>query len=202
MNTIFKFYFVSYIILNLISFYVIYRFLINIDYIKKYLAIIFILLILTPSLWWTVASIKTRNNENLGLISINGLNYLSEDDKEAILYIRENIPKNKIILEGVGKSYTKSNIFSSSTGRSTVLGWVNHQLQWRKDTTSIVQLNNKIENFYNNPSPNNEIINQYNISYIIYSNYEKLIYEKSKSSNFNQFNLVFQNKKINIYSIK
>ena len=202
MNTIFKFYFVSYIILNLISFYVIYRFLINIDYIKKYLAIIFILLILTPSLWWTVASIKTRNNENLGLISINGLNYLSEDDKEAILYIRENIPKNKIILEGVGKSYTKSNIFSSSTGRSTVLGWVNHQLQWRKDTTSIVQLNNKIENFYNNPSPNNEIINQYNISYIIYSNYEKLIYKESESSNFNQFNLVFQNKKINIYSIK
>jgi len=202
MNTIFKFYYVSYIILNIISFYVIYLFLKNISSIKKYLFIVFVLIILSPSLWWTVASIKSRNSENLGSISINGLNYLSEYDKDAIIFIKQNIPKNETVLEGVGKSYTKSNIFSSSTGRSTVLGWVNHQLQWRNDSTSIMDLNNEIEDFYINPSVNHEIINKFKISYIIYSDYEKLRYKKSKNSNFNQFNLIFQNKKINIYSIK
>jgi len=202
MNTIFKFYFVGYLILNLLSFYIIYRFLVNNINIKKYIFIISIFFILTPSLWWTIAAIKTRSNENQGDYSLSGINYLSADDKEAISFIRKNIDKDKIILEGVGKAYSKSNLFSSTTGRATVLAWVNHQLQWRKDLSSIIELNNKIEDFYNNPNINDQIINQYNISYIIYSDYEKLRYKKSKKSDFNKFNLIFENNKINIYSIK
>ncbi|NCG34828.1 MAG: hypothetical protein GWO78_02385, partial [Dehalococcoidales bacterium] len=202
MNTIFKFYFVGYIILNLISFYIIYKFITKYLSIKKSLLIFITFLIITPSLWWTVAAIKTRSVENQGIYSINGLNYLSPDEKEAISFIRNNIETDKIILEGVGKSYTKSNLFSSATGRSTVLAWVNHQIQWRNDVSTIIELSNKIEHFYNNPNINDQILNEYNISYIIYSDYEKLRYENSNKSDFNEFNLIFANNKINIYSIK
>ena len=202
MNTIFKFYFVGYIILNLISFYIIYKFITKYLSIKKSILIFMIFLIITPSLWWTVAAIKTRSNENQGTYSMNGLNYLSADEKEAISFIRNNIDTDKIILEGVGKSYTKSNLFSSATGRSTVLAWVNHQIQWRNDVSTIIKLSNKIEQFYNNPNINDQILNEYNISYIIYSDYEKLRYENSNKSDFNEFNLIFANNKINIYSIK
>ena len=68
--------------------------------------------------------------------------------------------------------------------------------------STIIKLSNKIEQFYNNPNINDQILNEYNISYIIYSDYEKLRYENSNKSDFNEFNLIFANNKINIYSIK
>ena len=53
--------------------------------------------------------------------------------------------------------------------------------------------NSILNNIKSNPDDN---------SYIIYSDYEKLRYENSNKSDFNEFNLIFANNKINIYSIK
>ena len=159
------------------------------------------MIILIPSIWWPIASMVTRNIDNEGPNSLNGLSYLDDKELEIISYIKSNISKDEIVLEGVGNSYTKSNFISSATSRSTVLAWPNHQLQWRNDASFILDLENKIEDFYNNPSKDHHIIKTYNISYIIYSNYERLIYKNSDISNFDQFNLIFENDKYALYSI-
>lgn len=201
MNTIFKFYFVSFIFINLISIYILLSYYINLSKTRKYITSFCILIILIPSIWWPIASMVTRNIDNEGPNSLNGLSYLDDKELEIISYIKSNILKDQIVLEGVGNSYTKSNFISSATARATILAWPNHQLQWRNDASFILDLENKIEDFYNNPSKDHHIIKTYNISYIIYSDYERLIYKNSDISNFDQFNLIFENDKYALYSI-
>ena len=201
MNTIFKFYFICYIFINIISSYLFFRFLFNISIRKKSIIVVSTLVILVPSIWWSIASIATRNIDNGGENTLNGLSYLDDSELEIISYIKHNIPADEIVLEGVGKSYTKSNFISSATSRSTALAWTNHQLQWRKNTQYILDLEKSIEDFYNNPTLDHHVIKTYNISYIIFSDYERLIYKDSNISNFDKFNLLFDNEKYRLYSL-
>ena len=97
--------------------------------------------------------------------------------------------------------WDKSNFISSATSRSTALAWTNHQLQWRKNTQYILDLEKSIEDFYNNPTLDHHVIKTYNISYIIFSDYERLIYKDSNISNFDKFNLLFDNEKYRLYSL-
>ena len=122
MNTVFKFYFINYLILNLISLYFIFLFINSFTFSKRFILVSLIFILFIPSLWWSVSAIKTRSADNIGSFGLNGLDYLREDEIEAIQFIKSNTNKSDIILEGVGKSYTKSNILSSYTGRSTLLG--------------------------------------------------------------------------------
>ena len=201
MNTVFKFYFINYIILNLISLYLIFYLIKLISKIKKNIAIALIILLIIPSIWWNVSAIRSRSIDNIGSFNTNGLDFLNQSEKEVIDYINNNIPKESIILEGVGKSYTRSNIISASTGRATVLAWVNHQLQWRSDSQMILKLNNQIEEFYTTPSIDNEMLNQYNVKYILLSTFEKKRYDLNNDSNFDEFNLIFENKDFKIFGL-
>tara|TARA_B100001996_G_scaffold108843_1_gene82253 strand:- start:48792 stop:49940 length:1149 start_codon:yes stop_codon:yes gene_type:complete len=201
MNTVFKFYFINYIILNLISLYLIFYLIKLISKIKKNIAITLIILLIIPSVWWNVSAIRSRSIDNIGSFNTNGLDFLNQSEKEVIDFINNNIPKESIILEGVGKSYTRSNIISASTGRATVLAWVNHQLQWRSDSQMILKLNNQIEEFYTTPSIDNEMLNQYNVKYILLSTFEKKRYDLNNDSNFDEFNLIFENKEFKIFGL-
>ncbi len=62
-----------------------------------------------------------------------GLNFLesNKDDYEAILWLKENVKKQSVILEAVGDSYTMFNRVSSMTGLPTVEGWIVHEWLWR-----------------------------------------------------------------------
>jgi len=201
MNTVFKFYFINYIILNLVSIYLIYNFLKSLNHFKRYIGSLFLVLVIVPSVWWGVSAIRSRSIDNIGSFGINGLSYLNQSEIEVIDFIKNNIPKESIILEGVGKSYTRSNIISAATGRSTVLAWINHQLQWRSDSELILDLNNKIENFYLNPSHENQMLKEYNVKYILLSTFEKKRYDLNNDSKFKNFNLIFENKEFKIFSL-
>jgi YYY domain-containing protein len=201
MNTIFKFYFINYILLNLISIYIILNFIKSIDGIKKYLTIFLIGILIIPSIWWSSSAIMTRANDNIGAFNSNGLNFLTNSEDEAINFIKTNIPKDQIILEGVGKSYTRSNIITAASNRATLLGWVNHQLQWRSNPELILSLNTMIEEFYNNPTKDNELLNTYNVEYILLSTFEKKRYDLNNDSNFNDFKQVFENDNFKIFKV-
>jgi len=154
-----------------------------------------------PSLWWSVSAIKTRSSDNIGSFGLFGLGYLSEDDLEAIEFIKNNTNTDDIVLEAVGKSYTKSNILSSYAGRSTLLGWVNHQLQWRSETSTIIELDNAIEAFYKNPQKDNLILNKYKVEYIVLSTYEKKRYDLNNDDQFRSFKLIFENDYYKIFKV-
>ncbi len=201
MNTVFKFYFINYIILNLISLFIILNFVKSLRGMKKYLIVIILGIFIVPSIWWNASAIKTRNNENIGSFKLNGLSYLTKFEVEVINFINSSIPKNQIILEGVGKSYTRSNLISAASNRATLLGWVNHQLQWRSNQELILSLDKKIEEFYLNPSKDHEILNTYNVEYVLLSTFEKKRYDLNSESNFNNFKLIFENKDFKIFKV-
>ncbi len=201
MNTVFKFYFINYLILNLISLYFIFLFINSFTFSKRFILVSLIFILFIPSLWWSVSAIKTRSADNIGSFGLNGLDYLREDEIEAIQFIKNNTNKSDIVLEGVGKSYTKSNILSSYTGRSTLLGWVNHQLQWRSETSEIIELDNAIEEFYKNPQTSNLILNKYKVEYIVLSTYEKKRYDLNNDDQFRSFKLVFENDYYKIFKV-
>jgi uncharacterized membrane protein len=57
---------------------------------------------------------------------------LAPGDIEAIDWIRDNTPRDAVVLEGVGDDYSSFGHarISTYTGRQTVLGWQGHELQW------------------------------------------------------------------------
>ena len=57
---------------------------------------------------------------------------LAPGDVAAIDWIRDNVPRDAVILEAVGDDYSAFGHarISTYTGRPTVLGWPGHELQW------------------------------------------------------------------------
>jgi YYY domain-containing protein len=133
LNTIFKFYYATWLLWGLAGAYALYR----IGKRRTVGAYIFLTLsgvLIAAGLVYPALAIP----EKIGYFSqpptLNGVAYIEElnpSDYSAILWIQDNLPPDAIILEAVGGSYTYYGRISSNTGRPTLLGWPGHELQWR-----------------------------------------------------------------------
>jgi uncharacterized membrane protein len=68
--------------------------------------------------------------------SLDGAQWFRRDypaDYQAVLKIRDQIPGQPIIAEAVGGAYTHFARISAYTGLRAMVGWGNHESQWRKD---------------------------------------------------------------------
>lgn len=111
----------------------------------------------------------------------------------AIQWFNENVAGNPVILETYGDSYTDCNIVSAYTGLQTVCGWQTHEQLWRfhgiidEETNLLVSdPNNDVWEIFlnprhadintvytsNNPQEIQNIIDKYNIEYIIIGDLE------------------------------
>ena len=93
-----------------------------------------------------------------------------EDYNEGALnvvdWISTNTKKEDIIFYEVGNDYEISSFFSSLTGRSTPIGWPGHQKQWGRDPDEINSRVNDLRDY----GDNLEILNKYNVNYLITKN--------------------------------
>ena len=105
-----------------------------------------------------------------------------ESDLIAIKWIRENIKGSPVILEGWTPSYRWGSRISTHTGLPTVVGWKWHQEQqrWRFRQNVSVRIAD-VNTIYtsNNSKIVEQLIQKYNISYIVVGNLEKLYYPSS-----------------------
>lgn len=65
---------------------------------------------------------------------LDGLSWMEKkypDDYAALVWLRENVEGQPVILEAVGESYTDFARISANTGMPTVLGWRVHEWLWR-----------------------------------------------------------------------
>ena len=97
----------------------------------------------------------------------------SEDDKAGIEWINENVPKNSVVVEMCGLSYTFFNRVSVFTGNPTVLGWQTHEWLWRSSgekgfPPEVDERHKDVVELYTTTSVSRaqELINKYNIDYI------------------------------------
>jgi len=202
MNTIFKFYFFVYLLISIFSVYFLYRIYLSLS---KKIFIIFItifLIFIVPSFWWTISALNSRFEEQKGVRGLDGLSYLIDDEKELISFIKKNTQTEDIILETVGRAYSKTNFIPASTGRATVLGWPNHEIQWRGSANIINDLKYKIDLFYQDPNNNMDLIKEYNIKYVILSKNDILINKYDENEFIKSFDLIYENKEYKFFMTK
>lgn len=134
-NTMFKLTYQSFMMLSLVSGYIIVRL---VSYFKFKISHIVIMCIGIAGIFLVLIypyfAITSYYNNFKDYNGLNGISYLQKlypDDFEAISWLNQNIKGQPIILEAQGDSYTDYARVSTNTGLPTVLGWTVHEWLWR-----------------------------------------------------------------------
>jgi uncharacterized membrane protein len=66
--------------------------------------------------------------------TLDGIDFIriqNPGDYKGILWLQQNAPPGSVLLEAVGGAYSYYGRVSRSTGLPAVIGWANHEQQWR-----------------------------------------------------------------------
>lgn len=189
----FKLVFQAFIMLSIVSGYVITRTsskynlrLLPIPIKPLYLAYVFLsatlisLVLVYP--YFAVISYYNGLKTYVGLDGVKYLKNRSSGDYEAYLWLN-NLKNQPVILEAQGDSYTDYERFSANTGLPTVLGWYVHQWLWRGQDAPNSRTDD-IRQIYESEDLliTKELLQKYNISYVIIGRLEREKYPLLKES--------------------
>ena len=152
-----------------------------------------------------------RGRQHGGLLYIPGLNgthyiaYREPYEYEALNWIRARVDSQAIVLEATGKPYSFFGRVATNTGRSTVLGWGNHEALWRDQSwQSILARTEDIRAMYDTPDKTQiqELLQKYQIDYIYVGTLERSEYQAEGLEAFQQFfPKVYENAAVTIYAV-
>jgi YYY domain-containing protein len=161
-------------------------------------------------------AVQTRSEEFRGPLTaetrqpatLNGLARVERNNPgeyAAVLWLRENTAGDAVIVEAVGGAYSEYGRMSANSGRPTLLGWANHQYQWRGSDTPEPPIRERaVEQIYTLPAQNlaetADLLNRYNVRYIIVGQLERRTYPNLQEEKFRvRLPIVFENESITIY---
>ncbi|GER89597.1 hypothetical protein KDW_37590 [Dictyobacter vulcani] len=158
MNTVFKFYFQSWILLSIACgaglYYILenFRRLEFVQAARRYVvtggkilwALVLLLFLLASAIYpifapyYRFAGVDPTTHQ-VGMFrtnSLDGLNYLKDEgaipgDYDALRWLNSHISGSPVIVEAVGDDYTGFARISALTGLPTIMGWIGHEYQWR-----------------------------------------------------------------------
>jgi YYY domain-containing protein len=212
LNTVFKFYYQAWILFGISALY-------GIDYLWRHfrfsgiVAVVAYGLALVISLLFPWYAIKSRAIEYRGPLdseerleaTLDGLAYLERNDqeeKEIINWLSNNVEGVPVIVEAVGGQYSAFGRIASSTGLPTLLGWPGHEYQWRGSTPEPAAREIAIKTIYESTDleETKRVLNQYNVSFIVYGPRERSTYSPSGLDKFDQyFEVAYRNNGITVY---
>ena len=173
MNTVFKIYFQSWLLLSIVSAYGLYyvlsrstplvrtgkvmswrfRAFMKRQATRIWLAVV--VLMLVASAYYSIGAALDRADTS-GDRTLDGLDFLrngsASGEYEAILWLRDDAPKGRL-LEAVGDDYSNYGRISSSTGFPTMLGWKFHEYQWRGSQKPYAGREELVEDIYSSDDP-------------------------------------------------
>jgi uncharacterized membrane protein len=100
-------------------------------------------------------------------------------DHALIQFINENITGAPVLAESYGGSYTINGRVSANTGLQNIFNWHKHQQLWRNSDWELLnERESAINDLYrsNDEHRIREIINRYNVEYIVIGKIERLNY--------------------------
>ncbi len=218
-NTVFKFGYQAFIILGLVSGYMIVRLFsfkeAGISLIKyltqsktlmiySLIGIFFMFLIVA----YPYFAITSYYGKKLQFKSLDGMIYLQPlypSDYEAIQWLNQNVKGQPVILEAQGDSYTDYARISSNTGLPTVVGWPVHEWLWRGSYNEPGKRSTEVTQIYteNDLELTKQLLSQYNVKYIIVGDLERQKYPNINISKFDQLGKkVFERGTTVIYQLK
>jgi uncharacterized membrane protein len=170
---------------------------------------------LIVALLFPLFAIQSRSVEYRGPIdnverpapTLNGLAYLDRfntEEYDALMWLRENVNGQAVILEAVGGSYSPQGHarVSANTGIPTILGWPGHERQWRGATPEPGIREPDISTIYS-LAPWDQtaaLLNKYNVTHVFYGRLERDTYDPQAEEKFDQnLEVAFQNGSVKIY---
>ena len=203
MNTIFKFYFQTWILWGLVAAFGTAILLKELKKTWKWVHSVGLTVLILMALAYPVFGLLTKtNNFKPGVWTLDGTAYMQiydPDDVAGILWLQQ-APLG-VVAEAISGSYTQFARISEMSGQQTVLGWPGHESQWRGGATEIGTREQDIAQLYKTTSwtEAEKIINQYNIRYIFVGGLERSAYRISEAKFQNNLKIVFQKGSVTIY---
>ena len=204
-NTIFKFYYQAWIVLSLAAAYGIAVLLRNMRGRWDIPFMLGLILLLGIGLTYPTLSLFNKTNSfkppaGYTLDDFDRVQRENPDEAAAIDWLQS--APDGVVAEAVGGAYSSYARISIYTGLPTVLGWGNHEGQWR-DQALQGSRQSDIETLYttNDWITTQEILNRYNIRYIFVGGLERSTYRVNEEK-FNRFlRPVFQQGSVTVYEV-
>lgn len=219
-NTVFKFYYQAWIFLSIGTPYLLMRFFEDTDVQRKRLFRLtgkwgLALLCAGCAIYPVFATYERaayfRGGQQGGLLylpTLNGISYIAfryPQEYEALQWIQDNLSENAVILEATGNPYSFFGRVSSVTGRSTVLGWGNHEALWRDQTwQSITQRTDDIKKMYEaiDKSQVADLLRAYAVDYVYLGKLEQESYATEGLKAFERnLPVAYRNAFVTIYRV-
>ena len=224
MNTVFKFYLQSWILINISSSFFLGIILVlkpEKSYQKIFKSVFSITLIfLTASCFlYTIFGTHSRIQDRFtstplnldGALFMEKANYKDplgninfEHDYLAIKWLNLNLKGSPIISEGNTPLYRWGNRISVYTGLPTIIGWDWHQTQQRKNYKKEIQIRkDDIKTIYSSPNLkiSLDLLSKYNVEYIYVGKLEKLYYPIEGIEKFESLTPIYVNDEVTIFKI-
>ncbi len=196
MNTLFKFYFQAWVLWSLVGAFgvwVIHHF--GRGWGRR-ISLVIIGTLIMMGLVYLPASLWSKTGAFRGQPSLDGMAYFQErypDEWAAVQWLQENAAENTIILEGTRGAYWlegPSSRISMATGIPTVIGWVNHEAQWRGDYYSIVSgREGDVRTIYQSRDwlETERLLDLYGVEYVVVSDEERRWYQPLREAKFESY---------------
>ena len=138
--------------------------------------------------------------------TLNGISYMAyrhPDEYKALGWIQDHLEKDARILEATGQPYSFFGRVATTTGRSTVLGWGNHESLWRDQTWKSIQTRAEdIKTIYEerDKKKTHDLLEKYQVGYIYVGTLEHETYAAEGLEAFrHEFPLLYENTQVKIY---
>ena len=208
-NTIFKFYYQAWLLLSIASAYGTAVLLRRLRGGANFVFSVIFIVILIVGLTYPVLGILTRTNKFQPVFGFN-LNDFdrtrreSPDEAAAILWLQSAQDGN--IVEATRDPYSNYGRIATYTGLPTILGWGNHEGQWRDESFSgmLAQRKQDVETIYATPDwqTTKLLLDQYDVRYVIVGDLERITYRVNEEKFNNYLKPVFQQGSVTIYANK
>ncbi|MCE2469980.1 MAG: hypothetical protein J4F32_05650 [Dehalococcoidia bacterium] len=161
---------------------------------------------------------RARPDSPMRLDGQAGLAQSSPEEWAAIQWVRANLPRDAVLLEaaeipcadasGGCSDWTPVGRVAGSTGRATLLGWEQHELQWRASGASVSGRRGDVRAIYEaqNAAEAAALLARYGVDYVYLGERERRAYGANGASAFAQLgSIVFGagggNRAVSIYHV-
>ncbi len=214
MNTVFKFYYQSWVLLGIASAY-------GVFYVVRAFRTVSMpgriglgvwalagILLVGAGLSYTAAATVSKANDFQGQPTLDGTRYIAQyrqDDYDAVQWLRSHALPGTVMLEATGGSYSEYDWISAHTGIPTVLGWGGHELQWRGNYDEPARREPDIAAIYQGMDPSKvaALLDKYDITYVYVGRLEREKYRLSAPmvDKFDQLMVrAYENEGVIVYS--
>ena len=201
MNTLFKFYFQIWILWAISASFGFWYLLKRVQGWGRVMALVLMVAGFLTGAVYTIGTIQAttagiRNSVETGGMrqpTLDGLAFYAlyyPDDWALIQWLNTNVEESAVVLEGTKGAYWvegRSSRVAMMTGLPTVMGWVNHEAQWRgNDFVSVAARENDIRMIYTERdwTITEQLLDQYDITYVVFSPLEREWYGGVQQSKF------------------